>query len=283
MGFFDELKKISNPGQVLKGFEYGVGGSKDPVFGGAQATAAEEAARLQSEGALGAEARLRADLDPFKQVGLDAIEQFGDPFRLDRDPGRVLNNPLFQALSQQQNQQLINQQGALGRGGSGETNDLLQQNVLKLGNQFQQQDFQTQLQENQQQFGQIFNRANLGQASAAQAALTGADLSTSAATARSAGVIGAANAKADGVSNAIGIGGGLLQLFGFSDIRLKENIAYAETVNGIDLYTWNWNEKGKELAGDQAEYGPIAQILKESHPELVSAHESGYLKVKAWH
>lgn len=266
--------------------EFIPGGPSDPFFGGAAAEDARTAAALQTQAALEAEQRLRGDLAPFRELGVEAIGQFGDPFQLDRDPGRVLNNPLFQALSQQQNQQLINQQAALGRGGSGETSDLLTQNLLRLGQDFQQQDFQTQLAENSQRFNQIFNQANLGQASAAQAALQGADLSTQAANAGAAGIIGASNARAQGSQNALALGGGLLSFFGgaggaaaFSDIRLKDNIEYAETINGIDMYTWDWSEDAKDLVGDQEEYGPIAQILQETHPERVLVHESGYLQV----
>ncbi|MBL4891455.1 MAG: tail fiber domain-containing protein [Rhizobiaceae bacterium] len=274
-GFSSGFDSLMNPG----GFS--PGGENDPFFGGAAGAAAEEAAEIQAAAALAAEQRLRGDLAPFRDVGLEAIGQFGDPFQLDRDPNRVLNNPLFQALSQQQNQQLINQQGALGRGGSGETNDLLTQNVLRLGSQFQQQDFQTQLAENQQRFGQIFNQANLGQASAAQAALQGADLSTQAANAGAAGIIGASNAQAQGGQNALSLGAGILGAV-FSDIRLKDNIQYAETIDGTDLYTWEWTEEAKELVGDQEEFGPIAQILQETQPHLVSMHESGYLQVHTW-
>lgn len=267
----DFIADISNPGGM------GPGGENDPFFGGAAAHAAGEASAAQMAAAAAAEKRLRSDLSPFRKVGLDAIGQFGDPFQLDRDPGRVINNPLFQALSSQQNQDIINQQAALGRGGSGGTNDLLTQNVLRLGNQFQQQDFQTQLAENSQRFNQLFNQANLGQASAAQAALQGADLTTQAANAGAAGTIGAANAQAQGGQNALTLGAGLLSAF--SDIRLKDNVKYAETIDGTDMYTWEWTDDAKKLVGDQEEYGPIAQILQESHPHLVSMHESGYLQV----
>lgn len=270
MGFFSD---------VVGGFGFNPGSEKDPFFGGAQAAKAEKAAALQAEAAKKAETRLRTDLSPFRDVGLEAIGEFDAPFQLDRDPGRVIDNPLFQALSKQQSQQLINQQAALGRGGSGETNDLLTQNVLRLGSQFQQQDFQNQLAESETRFNQTFNRANLGQASAAQAALQGADLSTSAANASAAGLIASGNAQAQGGQNALAVGAGLLSFF--SDIRLKENIEYVETVDGVDLYSWDWTEEAKELVGDQDNFGPIAQILQETETERVSVHESGFLQVAA--
>ena len=220
---------------------------------------------------------------PFRELGLTASEQLGGAQfgGFDRDPGRVLNNPLFQALSEQQNQQLINQQGALGRGGSGETNDLLTQNVLRLGSQFQQQDFQNQLAENQQQFGQLFDQTRLGANAASQQATSGQNIIQGIGNAQAAGIVGDANAR----TNLIGQGAGIAAMF--SDVRLKDNIQYSHTDNGINIYTWDWTDDSLSLVGDQVTIGPLAQEVKETHPEAVTIDSSGFYKVDnevlAWH
>ena len=256
----------------------------DTLGGALGGDVAEEAAELQvasGERALdfGAE-----QVAPFRDIGVNAAEQlpaaqFGG---FDRDPGRVLNNPLFQALSQQQNQQLINQQGALGRGGSGETNDLLTQNVLRLGSQFQQQDFQNQLAENQQQFGQLFDQTRLGANAASQQATSGQNIIQGIGNAQAAGSVAQSNA----LNNLIGQGAGLGAL-AFSDVRLKENIQYSHTANGINIYTWSWTNDSLDLVGDQIAIGPLAQEVKETHSEAVTIDESGFYKVDnealAWH
>lgn len=46
---------------------------------------------------------------------------------------------------------------------------------------------------------------------------------------------------------------------GGSDIRLKENIEKTGTVKGINLYTWDWNEEGQRIVGDQK---PLVFLLK---------------------
>lgn len=254
--------------------------------------APKDAARAQERSGREALAFGAEQVAPFRDLGITAAEQLpGAQFQpqfegFNRDPNIVLNNPLFQALAGQQEQRLINQQGALGRGGSGETNDLLTQNLLQLGNQFQQQDFQTQQQEfqnrlteNQQLFGQLFNQTALGGNVAVGQATSGQDIIQGIGNARSAGIIGKQNA----INNVIGQGAGLA----FSDVRLKDNIEYVETVNGVNLYTWDWTEKGKQLAGDQQTYGPLAQELIEDHPDAVTVDDAGYMRVNLeviqWH
>jgi hypothetical protein len=123
---------------------------------------------------------------PFADIGLQAAPLLGDAvlgqdvappqfegFNL--DPGRVTDNPLFQALRDEQTQQIIGQNTS-GFGGSGGTRDAIARQNLLLGNQFQQQDvnrqqlgfqnqnqiFQNRLQANQNRFGQIFDQVRLG-------------------------------------------------------------------------------------------------------------------------
>ena len=65
-----------------------------------------------------------------------------------------------------------------------------------------------------------------------------------------------------------------------SDMRLKENIRKVGQVNkDIGLYTWKWNEKGKELAGNNPEFGVLAQEVMKTMPEAVLLSDNGYYKV----
>jgi len=65
-----------------------------------------------------------------------------------------------------------------------------------------------------------------------------------------------------------------------SDMRLKENIRKVGQVNkDIGLYTWKWNEKGKELAGKNPEFGVLAQEVMKTMPEAVLLSDNGYYKV----
>jgi len=65
-----------------------------------------------------------------------------------------------------------------------------------------------------------------------------------------------------------------------SDIRLKSKIKYiGKLANGIKFYKWSWNKKGRKLAGNQPEYGVIAQQVREIIPNAVVRGKDGYLQV----
>ncbi len=70
------------------------------------------------------------------------------------------------------------------------------------------------------------------------------------------------------------------KIAGFSDVRLKNEITFVGKLeNGIKIYKWKWNEKGKELAGDQVEFGVLAQEVQKIVPEAVITGPDGYLMV----
>lgn len=67
---------------------------------------------------------------------------------------------------------------------------------------------------------------------------------------------------------------------GFSDQRLKDNIQYVGTEGGHKVYTWDWTERGKEIAGHQPNRGVLAQEVMLTKPEAVSVDDkTGFLKV----
>jgi len=76
-------------------------------------------------------------------------------------------------------------------------------------------------------------------------------------------------------------GGDIIEtIIKYSDIRLKDNITKVGSLeNGISLYTWEWNDEGKRLAGDDPTYGVLAQEVQEVIPEAVTRGNEGYLMV----
>jgi hypothetical protein len=66
----------------------------------------------------------------------------------------------------------------------------------------------------------------------------------------------------------------------YSDARLKENIVPHDTLNGVNFYTWDWNEKAKALGCDKhPTFGVIAQEVQKTHPDAVVEGDHGYLMV----
>jgi hypothetical protein len=77
---------------------------------------------------------------------------------------------------------------------------------------------------------------------------------------------------------------GLRSIMGYvlmlSDERLKENIKpIGKSENGHNLYTWDWNDKAKELGVNTPTIGVLAQEVKKYMPEAVIEDENGYYKV----
>jgi len=66
---------------------------------------------------------------------------------------------------------------------------------------------------------------------------------------------------------------------GISDERLKDNIVILNTVNGLELATWTWNEKALELGHTGQGFGVIAQQAQTIIPDAVIEGEDGYLRV----
>ena len=65
-----------------------------------------------------------------------------------------------------------------------------------------------------------------------------------------------------------------------SDKRLKNKIKVVGSLaNGIKLYKWEWTENGKEIVGNQVEFGVIAQEVEKIMPEAVTRGSDGYLRV----
>jgi hypothetical protein len=91
---------------------------------------------------------------------------------------------------------------------------------------------------------------------------------------------GLASGIAGGMGSTLGQYGAGMLIAG-SDSRLKENIKKVGTTkSGINLYSWKWNSKAKELGLD---WGPttgvMAQEIKDIIPEAVLMGNDGYYRV----
>jgi hypothetical protein len=65
-----------------------------------------------------------------------------------------------------------------------------------------------------------------------------------------------------------------------SDERLKENIKpIGKSSNGHNLYTWDWNNKAKELGINDPTTGVLAQEVMRYMPEAVIQNDNGYYMV----
>jgi hypothetical protein len=83
-----------------------------------------------------------------------------------------------------------------------------------------------------------------------------------------------------GAGDVLGTAAQLATLYMMSDERLKENIKPIGTSeNGHKLYTWDWNNKAKELGVNNPTTGVIAQEVMKYMPEAVSKHANGYYMV----
>lgn len=198
------------------------------LTGGGARSAARSAAKIQSEFGREALEFGAEQIGPFRDLGIEAgglLE--GARFQgFDRDPSRVLDNPLFKALAREQEQNLIGQRAALGLGGSGGTRDHLTRNTLLLGNKFQQQDLDRQLQESQTRFGQLFDTTRLGANAASQLATSGQNILQGIGNAQANVPIVAGNvASAQGSRLLSGIGGAILGSQGFGGLNAGQGFA----------------------------------------------------------
>ena len=100
------------------------------------------------------------------------------------------------------------------------------------------------------------------------------------------GATGLVGGLGTGLANILGDTGMFTDIYnwakGFipSDIALKTNVQLqGQLPNGINLYTWDWTEEGKELSRNAPSYGVIAQEVQEIMPEAVVRGDHGYLTV----
>ena len=87
-------------------------------------------------------------------------------------------------------------------------------------------------------------------------------------------------AQKTGAGDVLGTAAQLATLYMMSDERLKENIkAIGTSENGHKLYTWDWNDKAKELGVNDPTTGVIAQEVMKYMPKAVTKDANGYYMV----
>lgn len=263
------------------------------LTGGGAVDAAKEASRIQSRAGRKSIDVIRGDLEPFREVGSEAanmlLQNLLDP--QGQDPSDVINNPFFQALSQEQDRNTLSQRAALGLAGSGGTQDALTRNILQLGNTFQQQNLANQ----QARFAQLFNVAGMGQNAGAMSGTQTANILQGIANSQSTVPLAQAQVSAQqgqqlmqqlgkgqqmaeqvvggmfGGGGAVAGGGGLAALF--SDRRLKREIKKVSSDDNGNIYHF------KYIDSDIVYEGRMADELQKVRPDAVSLHESGFLQV----
>ena len=83
-----------------------------------------------------------------------------------------------------------------------------------------------------------------------------------------------------GTGDILGTAAQLAGMYFMSDERLKENIKPIGTSeNGHKLYTWDWNDKAKELGVNDPTTGVIAQEVMKYMPKAVTKDTNGYYMV----
>jgi len=82
----------------------------------------------------------------------------------------------------------------------------------------------------------------------------------------------------DQAAKAAGIMGTMYAMAG-SDARLKDNVIRIGKEKGYNIYTWEWNDKAKELGIDDPTIGVMAQEVLETNPDAVELMDNGYYAV----
>jgi hypothetical protein len=83
-----------------------------------------------------------------------------------------------------------------------------------------------------------------------------------------------------GTGDILGTAAQLAGMYFMSDEKLKENIKpIGKSKNGHNVYTWDWNDKAKELGVNDPTTGVIAQEVIKYMPKAVTKNANGYYMV----
>ncbi len=214
-------------------------------------------------------------LQPFSGVGQQGIEQAGFLTDPQAQFDFLQNNPLFQSALGQAQTGTQNIAAARGRLSAGDTLQQLSENVLLSASPL--------IAEQKRSIGDLLNLGVGVAGTQANTALgTGsniADLITSRGATEAGGLVGAANARTQGLQGLLGLGGslGAAGILATSDKRLKENIKKIGEQEGFNIYSWTWNALAKTLGLEGDSFGVIAQEVRKTRPDAVV--DDGYLKV----
>lgn len=76
-----------------------------------------------------------------------------------------------------------------------------------------------------------------------------------------------------------GVGTATAALQALSDVRLKENIQFTHSHQGLNFYSWDWKPEYRHITMGMPETGVLAQEVMGILPEAVFDHPSGFLGV----
>lgn len=245
--------------------------------GSAGAKAAKGAAEVQAQATKEARGDVRKaerigrmDLRDFREVGRDAIPGLTN---LVTDPTAqrdyVQQNPFFQSLADESQRRLLNNSAARGKVGSGGTAEALQNSIMLLGNDLVAQNIQQRQGLVKTGLAAAGGMANISQ----NAGMTIADLRTQGGNAAASGIMGAAAARSQGVSNIMELGKTVGAAMMMSDRRLKRDIAQIGALpSGLPLYSFRY------VWGGPPQVGVMAQEAASIFPGAVHS-VGGYLCV----
>lgn len=194
----------------------------DNITGATAADAAEEAGQLQYQATQdaiaqqqAAQQQLQQNLQPYMSFGQGFIPQVQQSFAQGAElygPGAsdaIMNNPMFQAIQNQVQQDILGNQAVRGRVGTGETPMFLQESALRTGFDI----LNSERNANAMRTNQLLQALGIGQSSAAGVGNAGiqtagqvGSLLAQGGNALASGVVGAANAQQQGTQNLIGLG-----------------------------------------------------------------------------
>ncbi len=219
-----------------------------------------------------AEQRSRADLAPFRQMGLDAMPGFQGLLSSQGQFDFLQSNPMFQAAIGNANNAINTNASATGKLNSGGTIDQLFQNYLATGDNFV-----------NSQFNRLLSPVNIGQSAAAGSA----NMSNNFANQIGGAIGGQGDINAAsrlGQQNARGaMGNNLLALgaMAFSDPKVKTNVVKVgrdEYGNIYEFdYIWGGRYRGR-MADELREIRPDAVV--ELDGSLLVSDEFAPVKVK---
>lgn len=244
---------------------------------GAQQAASQqvEAGRQAIEATEAAARRGQEFLSPFSGIGRQGLAQADFLANPQAQFDFLQSNPLFRRSLDAANTETQNLAAARGRLSAGDTLEQLSNNVLLSA--------QPLIQDQRQDINNLLNfGSGLAQTQAnveiGQGTNAG-NLLTDIGTARSAGTIGAANARAALPSNIVNLAGGVgSAVAAFSDPKLKTNIKKIGTRNGFEWFAWQWNSIAEKLGLTGSSEGVMADKVLKTNPELIG-HSNGFMTV----
>lgn len=237
----------------LQDLGHGISQTWKGITGQSAADAANQGAAIQGKYGWDAFNLLRGDIAPLREslsTSLPLLQNFIT------NPGSIMEDPMLKGAVDKASQDTLAAQAAVGRVGAGDTRSALFSSIFPMIQNFR-----------NQRFGELFNFANLGANATTMGGQSGADIMTQIGNSQAAGLMGAANARQQGIGNLIGIGG--LAAHFLSDRRFKRDIKKIGEIGEIGIYEFRY----KGVDDDTKHVGVMAQEVAKKYPKAVVEHD----------